>query len=490
MNKEQNCQSERSLHLDSTELVDFSLLVILSLLAAAFTLGSFQVSSEPFENMNGFYLNGSYFYYLPNKMTDLFLFIPASIGYLTVVLLFIYRRYKQTNKLPSKNLIMVLGVLVLLRFISAFSFPYGEQNYSYLSPFNNQIYDVSYQGYLIGERIVSFLDEILFYSFFFIAIDYLPTFSVPINKVVNGLLYLIIGIAFIMTIYAFAVSSAAIRNNFRFIFIDSTLELDYSITSFTSQRNVFGFFLLMGSIASFLLTFRTKPNPLLFFLSFYFSFFCLLAWSRIASVLSLVLLILLHLGIVLFTKYKGYRIYSLVVLTVGLLTTLLFLTALKGTDLAVSFAHALERFKDDGTLEARYGLWQKALSMFNNPYVIVFGYGRIPYVSILDSYSALINSQVLWTSHNAFIDQLLSYGLIGILFEVAFMGYLIYRFSLLAKNRSKIGLTYLVVLILLLVYSNYEPRMLLYMEGTEVMLFYVFLLPFLFDSTNFLLLDY
>ena len=485
MNIERNRQSDRSLHLDATELVDFSLLVLLSLLAAAFTLGSFQVSSDPFENMNGFYLNGSYFYYLPNKMTDLFIFIPASIVYLIVALLFIYRRYKKTNKLPTKNLIMVLGVLVLLRLISAFSFPYGEQSYSYLSPFNNQLYDVSYQGYLIGERIVSFLDEILFYSFFFIAIDYLPTFSSSINKVVNVLLYLIIGIAFIMTIYAFAVSSAAINNNFRFIFIDSTLQLDYSITSFTSQRNVFGFFLLMGAIASFLLSFRKKPNPLLFFFSFYFSFFCLLAWSRIASVLSLVLLILLHLGVLLFTKYKGYRIYSLVVLAVGLFITVLFLTALKETDIAVSFMHALERFKDDGTLEARYGLWQKALSMFNNPYAIIFGYGRIPYISILDSYSVLINSQVLWTSHNAFIDQLLSYGLSGIVFEVAFLGYLIYRFSLLVKNRSKIGLTYLVILILLLVYSNYEPRMLLSMEGTEIMLFYVFLLTFLFDSKNY-----
>ena len=190
-----------------------------------------------------------------------------------------------------------------------------------------------------------------------------PTFSVSIKKVVNGLLYLIIGIAFIMTIYALAVSSSAISNNFRFIFIDSTLELDYSITSFTSQRNVFGFFLLMGAIASFLLSFRKKPNPLLFFFSFYFSFFCLLAWSRIASVLSLVLLILLHLGVLLFTKYKGYRIYSLVVLAVGLFITVLFLTALKETDIAVSFMHALERFKDDGTLEARYGLWQKALKI-------------------------------------------------------------------------------------------------------------------------------
>jgi len=485
MKKEQSCHFDKRANVDTAELVDFSLFVLLSLLAAVFTLGSFQVSSEAFENMNGFYINGSYFYYLPNRMTDLFIFIPASIAYLTVALLFIYRRYTKTKKLPSQNLIMVLGVLVLLRFISNFSFPYGEQVYSYLSPFNHQFYSVSYQGYLIGERIVSFLDEILFYSFFFIAIDYIPTFSVSIKKVVNGLLYLIIGIAFIMTIYALAVSSSAISNNFRFIFIDSTLELDYSITSFTSQRNVFGFFLLMGAIASFLLSFRKKPNPLLFFFSFYFSFFCLLAWSRIASVLSLVLLILLHLGVLLFTKYKGYRIYSLVVLAVGLFITVLFLTALKETDIAVSFMHALERFKDDGTLEARYGLWQKALSMFNNPYAIIFGYGRIPFISILDSYSVLINSQVLWTSHNAFIDQLLSYGLSGIVFEVAFLGYLIYRFSLLVKNRSKIGLTYLVILILLLVYSNYEPRMLLSMEGTEIMLFYVFLLTFLFDSKNY-----
>jgi len=271
-NKEKSLTSKKE-----NDVFDIILFILVSLFASLFTLGRFGGEADFELNQTGIVILGKEILYTPSEPMNLYLFIPATICYLVIVLAFLISRYKKINKLPSKYLLSLFSIFVFIRFISVFSFPYEEQSYFFTSPFNQSLVNVNYSGFSITNRFISFFTDIFFASYFFIAFDYIKTFSKAFNKALDYFLYAVILLALAMTIYSYCAETSKISNNIIFLFHDHSGTFDITISSFTSYRNVYGFFLLMGCVASFVLSFIRKPNPLYFILPPVFLYYRLLS---------------------------------------------------------------------------------------------------------------------------------------------------------------------------------------------------------------------
>ncbi len=482
-NKEKSLVSKKE-----NDVLDIILFILISLFAAFFTLGRFGREADFELNQTGIVILGKEILYTPSEPMNLYLFIPGTICYLVIVFAFLISRHKKVNKLPSKYILSLFAIFVFIRFISVVSFPYGEQIYSFTSPFDQSLVNVSYSGYSISNRFISFFTDIFFASYFFIAFDYLKTFSKAFDKALDYFLYAVIAVAFVMTIYSYCAEASKISNNITFLFVDHSGEFDITISSFTSYRNVYGFFLLMGCVACFVLSFIRKPNPIYFILPLYFFITDFLVWSRtpLLCIYLLFVIQLLFYAIFRFKKNKGYAIFSICSLSAVVLLIVFIFGIFRNSSFSQNLIFDLESFSDHGTVESRYALWVRALSMFNSPFYCIFGYNRSPFLEINYTYGGLVHQGVLWTSHNSFIDVLLSFGLLGFLFILLAIGYLCYSCIMIIKRTNRIGtgLGFIAIGIVLIVYSCYEPRMLFLMEGTSIFFSIVYLWPVLRETNK------
>ena len=202
---------------------------------------------------NGFIFLDTFIYYSPQSASSLFFFIPSVLLYVGILFWFIYLRYQKTGKLPSKYLFSIFSLIVVFRFISAVSFPYGEQTFTYLFPDTDSLVDVTYSGYSFSDRIIGFTNEILFYSFFLIAIDYYKTFSDKMKIVLRIMQYIVVIAGLALIVAAWIISSKDLIGNLKYYLGDSSATLSEGISSLTSHRNVFGFILMMSTISCFVL---------------------------------------------------------------------------------------------------------------------------------------------------------------------------------------------------------------------------------------------
>lgn len=480
-NKEKSLTSKKE-----NDVFDIILFILISLFAAFFTLGRFGGEADFELNQTGIVILGKEILYTPSEPMNLYLFIPGTICYLIIVFAFLVNRYKKVNKLPSKYILSLFAIFVFIRFISIFSFSYGEQSYFFTSPFDQSLINVNYSGFSITNRFISFFTDIFFASYFFIAFDYIKTLSKAFNKALDYFLYAIILLALVMTIYSYCAETSKISNNIIFLFHDHSGGFDITISSFTSYRNVYGFFLLMGCVACFVLSFIRKPNPIYFILPLYFFITDFLVWSRTPLLCMYILFIvqLLFYAIFRFKKNKGYAIFSIAALSAMVVLIIFIFGIFRNSSFSQNLIFDLVHFSNHGTIENRYDLWERALSMFNSPFYCIFGYNRSPFYTIQNNYGLLINSEHIWTSHNSFIDVLLSFGLLGFLFILLAIGYLCYSCIMIIKRTNRIGtgLGFIAIGIVLIVYSCYEPRMLFLMEGTSIFFSIVYLWPVLKES--------
>jgi hypothetical protein len=457
------------------EIIDLLIFLTLSLLSAALTLGSFQEVTDPVEFYNGFVLLGHFFSYRLDAAMDLPLFLPLVLIDAGLCTLFVYRRYQVSRTFLSRRILVVVVMLVLLRFVTDFAFPYGNVAFAYQSGGDAPLTELVYSGFSVRERIISFVLEQLYLLYFALAFQYVPTFSDLFDKVTDGFLVFFILLACVMTFYTYVVSSKAIIGNLKALFIDPSLPVDSSIQSFTSNRNAYGFFLLLGGISALVLGIR-KPTyaPIFLVLMTYFTFTAYYVKTRTAFFLLLALLVL-SLGY--FALIHGRKNVSYLILFVlSLVAIVIFFTS---SFFSTQVEKLIALYQDSVTMQARLQLNHRALAMLISPYLWLFGYGRIPFVSLYNAFGKAISQQQYWSSHNAFLDVLLSYGLVGLAGPLIANLRLVRELLLTLKRHDLRPLGFLVILAEMLVYTFAEPRMLFGMDGTEACLLFVLLFPIL-----------
>ncbi|MFA6861300.1 MAG: O-antigen ligase family protein [Bacilli bacterium] len=461
------------------DVLDIVLFYLLGLLASVFTLGGFEASSSPINNINGFIFLNTFIYYSPQSASSLFFFIPSVLLYVGILFWFIYLRYQKTGKLPSKYLFSIFSLIVVVRFISAVSFPYGEQTFTFLFPDTNSSVDVTYSGYSLSDRIIGFTNEILFYSFFLVAIDYYKTFSDKMKTALKITQYIVILAGLGLIVAAWIISAKDLIGNLKYYLGDSSAKLAEGISSLTSHRNVFGFMLMMSTISCFALM-MNKKNPWLIVIVAIDIIHCFLIYSRTPFILSSLVFVMLHVWLLFKKQKKSYRIYSVVLLSTVVLLGIVFLIIMRD-----KLASVLSHLGSDTTINTRELFWTHALSMLNNPYYYIFGYGRVPFFSTFSNYQLATKSEAFWSAHNGYLDVLLEFGIIGLLFLVALLSFFIYRIVVLFKQDGTKAFPYLVILTTISIYSIFEPRMLGLMEGSNIIFFVIFCLPLLGEEKTY-----
>lgn len=458
-----------------TDTIDIVIFFLLSLFSTFFTLGSFTKAEDESQYNSGFYIFDRFFSYNPGKATNLYIFIPALIIYLALLVWFINLRYQKTKKQPSKYLLAAFLVFVVSRLISTFSFPYGEEGYIFTSPFDQSVKEVIYSGYDIKSRIISLADEILFYSYFFIVMDYIKTFSKGFDIGVRFFLFFFIALGVVANIYSYITEANLLKNNLEAFFVDHNKEM-LMLVSFTSNRNIYGFLLFMAYSSCFVLAFTSKPNIVYGLLAFYFMVSDLFIYSRtpfgIMVVLSLVW-VSIH-AFTYFKEHRGYSILDIVVLSFVALVFILAFTAFRNSSFTQGIVSNFLDYLNLDTLFSRNDCTLRSLSMLNSPYYWIFGYGRYPFITIQNDYGLDIYS---WTSHNSYVDMLMFFGILGLIMLLAFFMYPLYQEYLLIKKKDSIVLAFIALNISYLVYSYYEPRMLFLMEGCNIFFLLIFLFP-------------
>ena len=201
---------------------------------------------------------------------------------------------------------------------------------------------------------------------------------------------------------------------------------------------------------------------------------CFLIYSRTPFILSALIFALLHIWLLFKKQKRSWRIYSLVLLSTVVVVGIVFLILMRD-----KLADVLSHLGSDTTINTRELFWTHALSMLNNPYYYIFGYGRVPFFSTFSNYQLATNSEAFWSAHNGYLDILLEFGIIGLLFLVALFSFFIYRIVVLFKQDGTRAFPYLAIFLTISIYPIFEPRMLGLMEGANIIFFVVFFLPLL-----------
>lgn len=467
----------REFQKDKESIINLLLFLALTCLMPLFTLGNFSFAKDASAEGSQFFFYDFVKYY-PGVSPSLFLSIPLSILYLFLFVIF-YRRIRENTK-REKIILCLLFSFLLIRLLSVLSFPYGSTTFEYLSPFDGNTFLLTYDGFSAAERITAFLYDSCFYSYF--AIFFLSIKKIAEkNRLIFHLIYIIIELfVLICIVYSLFTEFQKYIDNFVLIFIyPGSYEFNI-ITSFVLNRNVYGFYLLIGSV--FLLAeFFHHENLSCLILCFLQYLLCLIIKSKTPFLVMSVLFfcLLIFYPIFHFKKNKGYSILLLAVLSIFLLYLFISYFFFRETyfnDYILPFIRQMTNWQ---TMNARKDITRAALSMLNNPYFVFFGYSRYPFMTIFESYNFYlpIDHSVTFNTHNSFADIMMEFGLFGLLFMAIFFALIARKLVLRLLAEKKISyFKYIILFISMLVYSYSEPRFLLLEEGSA--LFFVLMLSF------------
>lgn len=468
--------------------LDIFLYFLMTLLTAVFCLGHFFSEGKQIEHYTGFTILGHFISFRLDGSLNLALFLPFFFIFIAIEVYFLLLRYNKTGKTISRKLLALFVGIVVFRFLTNFCFPYGETAFTLTATKTGTTYDLLYSGYTIQDRFVSFLSENVLLSYFLLTFTYLKTFSSRFEKLNRVLLVGVILLALIMNIYSYRTEASKITQNIQYLFGLSSEGLDISITSFTSHRNTYGFFVLMAGISSFILaaTASSKSKPLFLVLLFYFCVTAFLIKSRTPSFLLFALFFLYLIYVIIFLRRSDTKLAIACVLILTFFLALVLLAVVFSD--SKEMQHLLEIwdiYKDKGSIDSRMSLNTQAFDMLSSPYYVLFGYGRIPFIAVFNLLGKASGNQLLWSSHNGFIDVLLSYGVIGLIVTLLGHAYLLYLCIREIVLKNERGILYLLIEVLLIVYAFFEPRLLFGIEPTQVFMIIVVLWPIMKERQSF-----
>ena len=240
--------------------------------------------------------------------------------------------------------------------------------------------------------------------------------------------------------------------------------------SFYANKNIYGFFLLMGMLSCIFLN-EKHPLPYLYW-PLITAFAALNAFAACKTVIYLSLVLVPFYFVWCFgVGFAGHPIRNTTVLiVVGALvfvTVGVFFYNLKnGRPLAVNIDRGIrELVGATHTLDLRIQHWQLALALLGDPFRLVFGYGMTAGERISLGFQALwLPLDMQRATHSGYLDLFLRYGLVGL---VAFAGLMaavianLFRLGLRANN-GRVVFAFVLILAVMAVYSVVESKLLFY----------------------------
>lgn len=461
-----------------SEILDIFLFFVLSAFTAIFAVSGY-FKSSPFPEQFSFLCQ--HFRGILNLLMVVCLLI-----YVFLFLFFIQRRYLKTGKRISPWLISIFLLFVILRGFTDFSSPYEPFVETFVYPSTHQIYNIAYQGITFSDRIVNFLCEVGILSFFLLPFTYIKGLNKEhLLRFFLGILFTLVLFCFICNIYSYIKEGKDIIFNIKMMFLKENGNFRY-ISSFTSHKNVYGFFLWIGTLSLFLLAViqeRYKgPNLALMV---YFLISAIIIKSRFpVSLISLTIFFYLIFMAIGFHK-KDY-IFSVFCYTIlGLLFFSLILIFTLGRDTAIyrKITFLISDFTNLRTIFSRKELTLRALSLINSPYHFLLGYGKEQYMYFFDQLGTAIMSQdIVDLAHNGFIDVIVSYGILGLIPIILVNIYIFVRSIRLITKRNYRGIIYLFIFSTITFYGFVESRILMGIEGSGFFFFIIMLTPILIDD--------
>ena len=456
------------------DIRDTFILIFISLLTGLLSIGGIVIGSQ-----NGILIGNYLIEY--NTIPNLYIIIPLFAVFFLLLIIFFILRYKESGVLPNKKIITIGLILLVLNIVGIFCFsPSG--NFTYISPIENSTYNttitLSYNGLTLKGKILETIAILLLDLFFILAFTYIKTLSNYVMPLFRLALFVPIIIAFVLLIYSFATEGWKWDNNLRYL-MKKVVEIA-NIQSLTTHKNMFGFFLFLATLSS--LIFFSKHHNLFFYLLSILFLTCTVLILSKTSIVLIALVFVFSSFIYFFINRKKHKINSLICLIVNI-ALLLIIAVLSIFLIKNGF---LEKFKNHNTLDYRFGHLDIAIAMFKNQPItrLIFGYGRIPFTKLYKDFETAIDYEVLWTSHNCYMETIAHYGLVGLLKIFICDFYVLYCISYLVfKKKEKECAIYYPIFLILCIYSFFEPRMLfLLSSGPEVFLFYfIILFPVLLD---------
>ena len=462
------------------DILDFFLLIIITLLLPLATIGKFVPDDGTHTDVNykDGYLIGSFYHFVNQVPDTLFAVLIFSLIGIFLILYYIFR-YRHTGRKPGKILLTVTLIYLCLRLVGAFLFPYGPLDFHFISPLGNDTpYTISYSGFTTSGRIIQFVSEFLSVFYVFELLTFLPTYSrysYPLFRILVGICILI---PTLLLFYSWIFEGNLWLENIRF-FIEGGQYQD--ILSLTTNKNVFGYFLLIGCF-SFLTLFFYRHHFIYMILAFLYCAFTLIILSKTTLLIGMfsILVALVFYPILFFSKRRKNSIISLVFLSI--ICVLFILLVLK-----YGFRKLLDAVLDPGsTLSMRINHVKVALSMFKNqsPLLFIFGYGRFPFTAVYIPYQYIIPYEVLWTSHNCYIESIMHTGIFGLVY-LLFQDFLFLNRVRKTFRFHKESFVYFITLLSISLYSIFEPRIFFMNTGFEIILaYFLIIFPACIDYGN------
>lgn len=415
-----------------------------------------------------------------SQLLQPFILWPLMILFVILWFTLAYRRKEYAGVEPFHKVLGSLFVAYfIVRLVGYFMFPYGEVNMSL--PWDGTYYDIHYSGFGIYDRITEYLSEILELSSFYIMFVYYPSFKLFRKKLVKSFLWLIVAIAIGLSIL---ICTAYIRGNTPLI-IAFRGEEDYF--SIIHHKNFYGLFLIAGAFACMVLTYM-KPNLFYVILTIGFTALTVCLYSRTSMVLCAIILasMIVVCPIFNFKKHKIYFIVCMVLIVLAIIAFIIMRTVMKETKVGQFCDHLIDIFRDKGTVNARHLLTKAGMEMtFYDIYYVIFGFGKTPFYNIFKAFQIAHGGELTITCHNAWFSCLATTGVVGVAFVVSLDLFVLYMImSLIRIKKFDMMTCYLIGGAILLIYTQYEFRMLFFNDSisNNTMTFYLcYLFPILYS---------
>lgn len=417
-----------------------------------------------------------------------YLLWPLMILFVALWMILAYRRKKFAGVDPFHKILGSLFVAYfVVRLVGYFMFPYGEVNM--IVPWDGTYYDINYSGFGVYDRITEYLSEMLEISSFYIMFIYYPSFKLFRKRLVKSFLWLIVAIAIGLSII---ICTAYIRGNTPLIFIPRDQNPivynggdDYF--SIIHHKNFYGLFLIAGAFSCMVLTYM-KPNLFYVILTIGFTALTICLYSRTSMFLCAIILasMVVVCPIFNFKKHKVYFTVCMVLIGLAIIAIILLETAMKDTKIGQFADYVMDLFHNKGTVNARHQLTQAGMNLtFSDIYYVIFGFGKTPFYNIFKAYQIAHNGELTITCHNAWFSCLATTGVVGVSFVVALDLFVLYMImSLIRIKKFDMMACYLIGGAILLVYTQYEFRMLFFNDSmsNNTMTFYLcYLFPILYS---------
>lgn len=399
----------------------------------------------------------------------------------SLLLFFLFHLRKNTKRM-SKLGLSLFCLFLVYRLVSLLSFPYGKLDFV-VHP-QNGASDVTllFPGLSIYDRISEFVYESLFALYFLFAFNYAKELPSLANKFLLVILKAFIALGVLTRLYSIAFERPQIIESIKRI-IHADFSFFGDVRSFTSHKNVAGFFVLVCSL-SCLLLFSRRPSYIYRIIYFLTIPYTVILQSRTPLILLLICGFLFGLLYPFFNfkKNKGYSV-AFIIITALVLIVLISTYIIK----ADAINKRIHAFFEKGTVGSRFTLISTSFDLFYHREIyLLTGLGKRPFSYLIGAYRSAIalNDSAYHTSHNAFLDILFTQGALSLLLVLALSVYLLVLCFKIGKQNRWMSFTRILIFLSCLVFSSMEPKGLFLREGNIVFFIFLNLLPIFFLSNQ------